>query len=149
MVAVRLNCSFGYEFAAPDLRILVKSCMVSDGSGEEFMVIDENGCAIDPSIVGNLAYSQAGTQAWVPAAAFKFSDSTQMGIKYCNICMISLPYYCRCTVELCSHFNQPPEDEKSNCRNISVSSFLLKYFQFCSSHPVADHGELVPLRERH
>jgi hypothetical protein len=43
----RPTCEHYISFAASDLRILVKKCTVSNGQGQEFAVIDDNGCAVD------------------------------------------------------------------------------------------------------
>ncbi|CDW54232.1 protein CUTL 8, a [Trichuris trichiura] len=70
-------------------KILVKNCFVDDGQGNQVKIIDENGCAIEPMIIGNLNYASSDTtKAWVDSYVFKFADKPHV--------------FFHCTLQLCN-----------------------------------------------
>ncbi|KFD58671.1 hypothetical protein M513_00364, partial [Trichuris suis] len=70
-------------------KILVKNCFVDDGQGNQVKIIDENGCAIEPMIIGNLNYASSDTtKAWVDSYVFKFADKPHI--------------FFHCTLQLCN-----------------------------------------------
>uniref|UniRef100_A0A5S6QAP0 ZP domain-containing protein n=1 Tax=Trichuris muris TaxID=70415 RepID=A0A5S6QAP0_TRIMR len=70
-------------------KILVKNCYVDDGQGNQVKIINENGCAIEPVIIGNLNYASSGTpKAWVDSYVFKFADKPHV--------------FFHCTMQLCN-----------------------------------------------
>ncbi|PAV76735.1 hypothetical protein WR25_21057 [Diploscapter pachys] len=52
----------------------VHTCRVDDGSGTEFVVLDERGCSVDQFLLDNLDYAPSGLFAQKESHAFKFSD---------------------------------------------------------------------------
>ena len=79
--------------------ILVHSCFVRDGIGNEFALVNERGCSTDTSLVVPLVYSDDLSSASTPIAAFKFAD--QMIV------------YFTCQVTLCNKVN-------NGCEGITV-----------------------------
>uniref|UniRef100_A0A0N5AN64 ZP domain-containing protein n=1 Tax=Syphacia muris TaxID=451379 RepID=A0A0N5AN64_9BILA len=54
--------------------ILVHSCYVEDGQGEKQLIIDENGCHKDKTLLGGPTYVKALNMAYREAFVFKFAD---------------------------------------------------------------------------
>uniref|UniRef100_A0A8R1TU67 ZP domain-containing protein n=1 Tax=Onchocerca volvulus TaxID=6282 RepID=A0A8R1TU67_ONCVO len=55
--------------------ILLHSCFVDDGKGyEKKFLIDERGCAIEPTIVPDLTYNEGRNMAFSEVNVFKFAD---------------------------------------------------------------------------
>ncbi|VDO39935.1 unnamed protein product [Onchocerca flexuosa] len=55
--------------------ILVHSCFVEDGKGyEKKFLIDERGCAIEPTIMPDLTYNEDRNMAFSKVNVFKFAD---------------------------------------------------------------------------
>ncbi|CAJ0963861.1 unnamed protein product, partial [Mesorhabditis belari] len=67
--------------------LLIHSCVVEDGSGEHFELIDSNGCSTDPLLLPPLDYAVHSLAARVHSRIFKFADKVQV--------------YFRCSVQLC------------------------------------------------
>uniref|UniRef100_A0A915BVY6 ZP domain-containing protein n=1 Tax=Parascaris univalens TaxID=6257 RepID=A0A915BVY6_PARUN len=86
-----------------DLHILIKDCRVADDTGEQFRILDDRGCAVDPVIVGDLVYGKGAKEAHVYSYAFKFADTSHVAFQ--------------CTVQLCSDL----EDDQQ-CSSISPPS---------------------------
>ncbi|PAV87549.1 hypothetical protein WR25_17960 [Diploscapter pachys] len=56
-------------------QMLVHSCFVDDGNGEERRsLLDENGCAIDPLIMPDLTYNKQNNMAYALLNVFKYAD---------------------------------------------------------------------------
>ncbi|KAE9555146.1 hypothetical protein FO519_001641 [Halicephalobus sp. NKZ332] len=83
--------------------ILVHSCFVRDGIGNEFALVNDRGCSTDTSLVIPLVYNDDLTSASTPIAAFKFAD--QMIV------------YFTCQVTLCNKAN-------NGCEGITVGCLL-------------------------
>jgi hypothetical protein len=58
--------------------MLVKKCFVTDGDGEEHLVIDEKGCTNDPSLLDTVIYQENLMRAHAQSQAFKFADTNQV-----------------------------------------------------------------------
>uniref|UniRef100_A0A7E4VHH4 ZP domain-containing protein n=1 Tax=Panagrellus redivivus TaxID=6233 RepID=A0A7E4VHH4_PANRE len=71
---------------SPNMGILVHSCYVRDGVGNEFALLDERGCSTDTSLVVPITYTDDLSTAFAPISAFKFAD--QMIIYF--TCQITL-----------------------------------------------------------
>ncbi|CAJ0578428.1 unnamed protein product, partial [Mesorhabditis spiculigera] len=67
--------------------LLVHSCVVEDGDGERFELVDSSGCTTDPGLLPALEYSPTSLTASVHSRIFKFADRVQV--------------YFRCSVQLC------------------------------------------------
>jgi hypothetical protein len=53
--------------------MLVHDCFVDDGNGKEkFRLIDENGCSLEPGIVGDLTYNTQSNMAYAEGLSIKF-----------------------------------------------------------------------------
>uniref|UniRef100_A0A914W3C4 ZP domain-containing protein n=1 Tax=Plectus sambesii TaxID=2011161 RepID=A0A914W3C4_9BILA len=69
-------------------RILVHSCMGTDGRGKPFFFYDRSGCAIDPIIMPDIEYEADGSRAFVSTWGFKFSDQNLINfdcaVETCN-----------------------------------------------------------------
>ncbi|KAH7728187.1 CRE-CUTL-11 protein [Aphelenchoides avenae] len=64
--------------------LLVHSCWVEDGQGEKRMVIDERGCHIDRTVLGDPTYVEALNMAYRESYVFKFAD--RVGVRFqCEI----------------------------------------------------------------
>uniref|UniRef100_A0A1I7WYD3 ZP domain-containing protein n=1 Tax=Heterorhabditis bacteriophora TaxID=37862 RepID=A0A1I7WYD3_HETBA len=73
------------DSTAPDLWCMtVHSCRVEDGSGTEFMILDEKGCSIDRYLLDNLEYGPGALQAQKEAHAFKFADKVVVNFQ-CSV----------------------------------------------------------------
>ncbi|KAI6202752.1 ZP domain-containing protein [Aphelenchoides besseyi] len=58
--------------------MLVKKCFVTDGDGEQHLVIDENGCTSDSSLLDDIVYDKDLMRAHAMSQAFKYADSNQL-----------------------------------------------------------------------
>ncbi|CAK5076404.1 unnamed protein product [Meloidogyne enterolobii] len=73
------------ESTATDLWcMVVHSCFVEDGSGTEFQILTDEGCAIDRYLLDNLEYGPGPLQAQKEAHAFKFADRVVVNFQ-CSI----------------------------------------------------------------
>ncbi|VDM37223.1 unnamed protein product [Toxocara canis] len=73
------------DSTAPSLWCMtVHSCFVEDGSGTQFVILDDNGCAIDRYLLDNLEYGPGELQAQKEAHAFKFADRVVVNFQ-CSI----------------------------------------------------------------
>lgn len=70
------------------LKMLVHQCFVKDGAGQQFEVIDDNGCTLDRMMLQTPTYSTDGMTAQVDAYIFKFPDRSTVDF--------------RCTITFCS-----------------------------------------------
>ncbi|CAJ0944343.1 unnamed protein product, partial [Mesorhabditis belari] len=74
-VGSKLLHSWTCDSSAPDLWCMqVHSCFVEDGSGTQFMILDDIGCSIDRYLLDNLEYGPGKLHAQKEAHAFKFAD---------------------------------------------------------------------------
>nr|CAD2184272.1 unnamed protein product [Meloidogyne enterolobii] len=64
--------------------MVVHSCFVEDGSGTEFQILTDEGCAIDRYLLDNLEYGPGPLQAQKEAHAFKFADRVVVNFQ-CSI----------------------------------------------------------------
>uniref|UniRef100_A0A915EKL2 ZP domain-containing protein n=1 Tax=Ditylenchus dipsaci TaxID=166011 RepID=A0A915EKL2_9BILA len=73
------------DSTAPNLWCMtVHSCFVEDGSGTEFVILNDQGCAIDRYLLDNLEYGPGPLQAQKEAHAFKFADRVVVNFQ-CSI----------------------------------------------------------------
>ncbi|KAI1730674.1 cuticlin-1 [Ditylenchus destructor] len=73
------------DSTAPNLWCMtVHSCFVEDGSGTEFVILNDEGCAIDRYLLDNLEYGPGLLQAQKEAHAFKFADRVVVNFQ-CSI----------------------------------------------------------------
>jgi len=73
------------DSSAPNLWCMtVHSCFVEDGSGTEFTILKDDGCAIDRYLLDNLEYGPGLLQAQKEAHAFKFADKVVINFQ-CSI----------------------------------------------------------------
>ena len=79
--------------------MLLSNCKVVDGKGEEYQLIDSNGCTTDEYLFPQITYSKDVTTAMVQTAAFNFPDRNTM--------------YFNCKIRLCL--------KSDNCAAITVS----------------------------
>ncbi|VBB30034.1 unnamed protein product, partial [Acanthocheilonema viteae] len=62
----------------------VHSCFVEDGSGTQFVILNEDGCAIDRYLLDNLEYGPNDLEAQKEAHAFKFADKVVVNFQ-CSV----------------------------------------------------------------
>ncbi|VDO42165.1 unnamed protein product [Onchocerca flexuosa] len=62
----------------------VHSCFVEDGSGAQFVILNEDGCAIDRFLLDNLEYGPNELEAQKEAHAFKFADKVVVNFQ-CSV----------------------------------------------------------------
>uniref|UniRef100_A0A0R3RR29 ZP domain-containing protein n=1 Tax=Elaeophora elaphi TaxID=1147741 RepID=A0A0R3RR29_9BILA len=62
----------------------VHSCFVEDGSGTQFVILNEDGCAIDRYLLDNLEYGPNELEAQKEAHAFKFADKVVVNFQ-CSV----------------------------------------------------------------
>jgi hypothetical protein len=73
------------DSTAPNLWCMtVHSCFVEDGAGTEFVILNDDGCAIDRYLLDNLEYGPGLLQAQKEAHAFKFADRVVINFQ-CSI----------------------------------------------------------------
>ena len=73
------------DSSAPDLWCMtVHSCFIEDGSGTEFMILTDEGCAIDRFLLDNLEYGPRALEAQKEAHAIKFADKVVVNFQ-CSI----------------------------------------------------------------
>ncbi|KAK0429218.1 hypothetical protein QR680_011257 [Steinernema hermaphroditum] len=73
------------DSTAPSLWCMtVHSCFVEDGSGTEFVILNDDGCAIDRYLLDNLEYGPGDLMAQKEAHAFKFADRVVVNFQ-CSI----------------------------------------------------------------
>ncbi|GMT14785.1 hypothetical protein PFISCL1PPCAC_6082 [Pristionchus fissidentatus] len=58
--------------------MLIHSCVVQDGQGQEQKVLDENGCSTDTYLMPELIYSKDLTKTFTASDAFNFPDVTSV-----------------------------------------------------------------------
>ncbi|CAB3410957.1 unnamed protein product [Caenorhabditis bovis] len=71
------------------MRMLVHDCFIEDGSSQNFMVIDENGCSLDQYMLQTPTYSSDGLTANVDAYVFRFPERSGVDFK-CSISFCSI-----------------------------------------------------------
>ncbi|KAH7728323.1 cuticlin 1 precursor [Aphelenchoides avenae] len=73
------------DSTAPNLWCMtVHSCFVEDGTGTEFVILNDEGCAIDRYLLDNLEYGPGPLMAQKEAHAFKFADRVVVNFQ-CSI----------------------------------------------------------------
>ncbi|KAE9550676.1 hypothetical protein FO519_006119 [Halicephalobus sp. NKZ332] len=73
------------DSSAPDLWCMtVHSCFIEDGSGTEFTILTDEGCAIDRFLLDNLEYGPGALEAQKEAHAIKFADKVVVNFQ-CSI----------------------------------------------------------------
>uniref|UniRef100_A0A0N5A3A3 ZP domain-containing protein n=1 Tax=Parastrongyloides trichosuri TaxID=131310 RepID=A0A0N5A3A3_PARTI len=77
-----------WECQSSAFAMLVHSCQVFDGQGNEQMLIDKNGCSTDKYLMPELTYSDDKTKTFAPSSAFNFPDRNSVYFK----CQIKLCY---------------------------------------------------------
>ncbi|VBB26057.1 unnamed protein product [Acanthocheilonema viteae] len=102
--------------------ILVHSCFVDDGSGyERRPLIDERGCAIEPTIIPDLTYNEDGNMAFSEVNVFKFADKLTIYFQCAvSICMRSEGKCNEQTPPLCA--NDRMEHSKTKMAHTSANS---------------------------
>jgi hypothetical protein len=84
----------------PEQGFLVHSCMVNDGRGNVFDLLDIDGCAIDPIIQPDISYSENLDLAHVETHGYKFSDTSVLDY----MCVLEL---CKKAAGECNGFVPP------------------------------------------
>lgn len=86
LVRHQWSCKGGME---SKLKMLVHQCYVKDEGGQQFEVIDQNGCTLDHLMLQTPSYSKDGMTAQVDAYIFKFPDRASVAfrcvITFCSI----------------------------------------------------------------
>uniref|UniRef100_A0A7E4V1A9 ZP domain-containing protein n=1 Tax=Panagrellus redivivus TaxID=6233 RepID=A0A7E4V1A9_PANRE len=100
--------------------IKVYECYVTDGVNKRYMLIDENGCSKDRSIMPELSYDPDRTLVYANSKVFKFSDTTKM---YFN-CLL---YMCpkkdpSCRQQIPPACGAVPASDENNLRRKRFSS---------------------------
>ncbi|KAJ1347409.1 hypothetical protein KIN20_002460 [Parelaphostrongylus tenuis] len=67
--------------------MLIHSCLVDDGQGNQFELIDDRGCSKDSYLLPQIIYDPHSLSAFTDAHVFKYADKVQI--------------YFTCTVQLC------------------------------------------------
>ncbi|KAE9418040.1 hypothetical protein Angca_008212, partial [Angiostrongylus cantonensis] len=67
--------------------MLIHSCLVDDGQGNQFELVDDRGCSKDSYLLPQIEYDPHSLSAFTDAPVFKYADKVQI--------------YFTCTVQLC------------------------------------------------
>ncbi|VDN50334.1 unnamed protein product [Dracunculus medinensis] len=98
------------DSTAPSLWCMtVHSCFVEDGSGTQFVILNDDGCAIDKYLLDNLEYGPGDLQAQKEAHAFKFADRVVVNFQ--------------CSIRLDIRDGECPHPQ---CRDLSTKKRALK-----------------------
>ncbi|KAI6182493.1 Zona pellucida domain-containing protein [Aphelenchoides bicaudatus] len=84
-----------------------KKCFVTDGDGDEHLVIDEKGCSSDQSLLDSVVYHDNLMRAHAQSQAFKFADTNQLFFT----CQIRL---CQKQMSMCEGVTPPKCDGSTN-----------------------------------
>uniref|UniRef100_A0A0R3RKL4 ZP domain-containing protein n=1 Tax=Elaeophora elaphi TaxID=1147741 RepID=A0A0R3RKL4_9BILA len=87
--------------------LLVHNCYVEDGQGEKQIIIDENGCHTDRTILGDPTYVESLNMAYRESLVFKFADRVIVRFQ--------------CQIRLCIK-------DAGGCIGITVSVYRSSYF---------------------
>uniref|UniRef100_A0A8R1DFM8 ZP domain-containing protein n=1 Tax=Caenorhabditis japonica TaxID=281687 RepID=A0A8R1DFM8_CAEJA len=146
LVRHRWNCKGGM---ASKLKMLVHQCYVKDGAGQQYEVIDQNGCTLDPMMLQTPTYSEDGMSAEVDAYVFKFPDRATVDfsctITFCSIddpvCQEMAPP--KCTGRNNSNTLRRRKRSTHGLSSMSLHSNSLTVFDMDSSK--TDSSQLLPL----
>uniref|UniRef100_A0A914YYI6 ZP domain-containing protein n=1 Tax=Panagrolaimus superbus TaxID=310955 RepID=A0A914YYI6_9BILA len=64
----------GYSDVHKVFGLLVHNCFIEDGQGKREKIIDEQGCSLDPLVIGTPEYSSTSLSASIKALVVKFPD---------------------------------------------------------------------------
>uniref|UniRef100_A0A914Q381 ZP domain-containing protein n=1 Tax=Panagrolaimus davidi TaxID=227884 RepID=A0A914Q381_9BILA len=64
----------GYNDVHKVFGLLVHNCFIEDGQGKREKIIDEQGCSLDPLVIGTPEYSKTSLSASIKALVVKFPD---------------------------------------------------------------------------
>uniref|UniRef100_A0A914QNK6 ZP domain-containing protein n=1 Tax=Panagrolaimus davidi TaxID=227884 RepID=A0A914QNK6_9BILA len=64
----------GYKDVHKVFGLLVHNCFIEDGQGKREKIIDEQGCSLDPLVIGTPEYSKTSLSASIKALVVKFPD---------------------------------------------------------------------------
>uniref|UniRef100_A0A0N5A9R2 ZP domain-containing protein n=1 Tax=Syphacia muris TaxID=451379 RepID=A0A0N5A9R2_9BILA len=116
------------DSTAPSLWCMtVHSCFVEDGSGTQFVILDDNGCAVDRYLLDNLEYGPGELQAQKEAHAFKFADKVVVNFQ--------------CSVKLDIRDGECPRPQ---CKDLSNKRRALK--KRSNTEVVIDRGNEMDVR---
>ncbi|VDK49623.1 unnamed protein product, partial [Anisakis simplex] len=101
----------------------VHSCFVEDGSGTQFVILDDTGCAIDRYLLDNLEYGPGELQAQKEAHAFKFADRVVVNFQ--------------CSIRLDIRDGECPRPQ---CRDLSSKKRALKRRRSILLSEISDEG---------
>ncbi|CAD5206606.1 unnamed protein product [Bursaphelenchus okinawaensis] len=89
-----------WECSGPQMGMLVKKCYVTDGDGEEHLVIDDTGCSSDSLLLEEVRYDSNKMRAHAQSQVFKYADSNQIFFT----CQIRL---CQLQMDMCNKITPP------------------------------------------
>ncbi|KAI6233031.1 ZP domain-containing protein [Aphelenchoides fujianensis] len=85
--------------------MLVRNCKVTDGDGDEHLVIDENGCTTDPSLLDEIVYDRNLMRGY--AVTFKYQDTNTLVFS----CAIRL---CQKQMGMCEDVTVSPSEVRAS-----------------------------------
>ncbi|CAI2337798.1 unnamed protein product [Caenorhabditis sp. 36 PRJEB53466] len=132
---------------ASKLKMLVHQCYVKDGADQQYPVIDEHGCTVDPYALQTPTYSEDGMSAQVDAYVLKYPDRSTVDfrctITFCSIedaeCQVMTPPRCDLNNNLRRKRNTLPHGVSS----MSLHANSLTVFDIDSSKS-SDSSQLLP-----
>uniref|UniRef100_A0A1I7UFV3 ZP domain-containing protein n=1 Tax=Caenorhabditis tropicalis TaxID=1561998 RepID=A0A1I7UFV3_9PELO len=135
------------------LKMLVHQCFVKDGAGQQFEVIDENGCTLDRLMLQTPTYSADGMSAQVDAYIFKFPDRSTVDfrctITFCSVddaeCQLLTPPKCGINNNL---LRRKRSSKLNGLTSMSLHANSLTVFDIDSSKSDASHLLPTPLSLR-
>ncbi|KAI6207484.1 ZP domain-containing protein [Aphelenchoides besseyi] len=92
-------------------------CFVTDGDGEQHLVIDENGCTSDSSLLDDIVYDKNLMRAHAMSQAFKYADSNQLYFT----CQIRL---CQKQMGMCDGVTPPKCERTAEAEEINEKDEL-------------------------
>ncbi|KAH7696616.1 CRE-CUTL-22 protein, partial [Aphelenchoides avenae] len=125
--------------------VKVYECFVHDGGKRRYMLIDEEGCSKDQSIMPDLTYDANLAAAYTASKVFKFAETSKM---YFN-CLL---YMCPKSDVACRQ-SMPPKCEARQKRSISIderdttidpfNSSMTTQLELHAQLPVEQHATLA------
>ncbi|TKR70314.1 hypothetical protein L596_022355 [Steinernema carpocapsae] len=116
-----------------DFSMKVYRCYVHNGEKKNYLLVDDDGCSLDPAILPELVYDREKNFVYATSSVFKFTDSSKVyfhcllymcpkGEPMCQKNIVSIPYPLITVTQILAPKMQP----KTRSHLIRVTSPLLE-----------------------